>query len=194
MADETVKSGAPAEADEPENAAETPAAPEPEDHTDPGAGEGLSAEQVELLRAEVQSVGEERDRYRDALVHERADFENYRKRNAALERTAFERGSEDAVMRILPVVDNFERALQAGAEGEKFAEGMSMIMRQLQDVLTALGVSEIDTQGEFDPAVHHAVMQAEDEDVPSNQIVETLQKGYRMGDRVIRAAMVKVNK
>lgn len=156
--------------------------------------ENLSEKTVELLEAEVRSVAEERDQYKDALIHERADFENYKKRNAALEKTAFERGTEDVVLRVLPVVDNFERALNADASGDRFAEGMRMIMRQLQDVLGALGVTEIDSSGAFDPAVHHAVMQTEDDSAQSNQIVETLQKGYRLGDRVLRAAMVKVNK
>lgn len=172
-----------------EQAEEMAAAPAPD-----AAEEDAQPTVVELLQEEVRSVGEERDQYKDALIHERADFENYKKRNATLEKDAFDRGTEDAVQRILPVVDNFERALSSEPTDDKFAEGMQMIMRQLQDVLQALGVTEIDTSGEFDPAVHHAVMQTEEEGVPSNHIVETLQKGYRIGDRVIRAAMVKVNK
>lgn len=156
--------------------------------------EEIPADAVELLREEVRSVAEERDQFKDALIHERADFENYKKRNAALEKTAFDRGTEDAVLRILPVLDNFERALGSDPAADKFAEGMQMIMRQMQEVLQGLGVTEIDSSGEFDPAVHHAVMQAEEDDVPSNYIVETLQKGYRLGEKVLRAAMVKVNK
>lgn len=187
MAEEKVNNGAVAEEAEAEELQEasggTAEAKEPE-----------ADEVVELLQEEVRSVAEERDQYKDALIHERADFENYKKRNAALEKTAFDRGTEDAVLRILPVVDNFERALSVEPADEKFAAGMQMIMRQLEDVLQGLGVTEIDSSGEFDPAVHHAVMQTDEEDVPSNHIVETLQKGYRLGDKVLRAAMVKVNK
>lgn len=182
MAEETVKDEA-VQGEEPvseDSAAE--AAPAP------------PAQTVELLEDEIRSVGAERDEYKDALIRERADFENYKKRNAALEQTALERGTEAAVVRLLPVMDSFERALAADTADVQFAAGMEMIMRQLRDVLKGLGVEEIDSSGAFDPSVHHAVMQTEEADVPSNQIVETLQKGYRMGDKVIRAAMVKVNK
>lgn len=148
----------------------------------------------DALRAALEKAETERDQFKDALIHERADFENYKKRNASLEQTAFDRGAENVITRILPVLDNFERALAADTEADKFAEGMQMIMRQLTDELAALGVKEVDTSGEFDPSVHHAVMQTELDDVESNHISETLQKGYLLHDRVIRPAMVKVNK
>ena len=184
MADETVSSEMPAQEVAQQEPPVEEAAPE----------EAAADATVELLQEEIRSIGAERDQFKDALIHERADFENYRKRNAALEQTAFERGTEAAVQKILPVLDNFERALSVETADAKFAEGMQMIMRQLRGLLGDLGVVEIDSAGAFDPAVHHAVMQTDEEGVPSNQIVETLQKGYRMGDKVVRAAMVKVNR
>src|SRR5699024_12377544 len=101
------------------------------------------------------------------------------------------------IYELLPAIDNFERALQVEVTGEtaNFVEGMEMVYRQFKDALTNQGVEEIETVGkEFDPNIHHAVMQVEDEEKDSNIIVEELQKGYMLKDRVIRPAMVKVNK
>lgn len=136
----------------------------------------------------------ERDEYKDALVRERADFENYKKRNADLAANSFNNGVVETVSAVLPVLDNFERALAMESADKAFVDGMAMIMRQLQDVLKALGVEEIDTQCKFDPNFHDAVMQCEDDGYESNDVVETLQKGYKLKDRILRHAMVKVNK
>ena len=196
MADEKVNTP-----QEPEVAEESPQEEAEEMKEEVAETEEAEAEETagmqagdDALRAALESAEKERDQYKDALIHERADFENYKKRNASLEQAAFDRGAENVITRILPVLDNFERALAADTQADKFAEGMQMIMRQLTDELAALGVREVDTSGEFDPAMHHAVMQTELDDVESNHISETLQKGYLLHDRVIRPAMVKVNK
>lgn len=150
--------------------------------------------EAEDLADKVRSLEEERDQYKDALVRERADFENYRKRNAALSASSFDSGVEKAAAAVLPVLDNFERALASECQDKAFADGMQMIMRQLKGALEGLGVTEMDTSGAFNPVYHHAVMQTEEADVPTNTITETLQKGYMLKDKVLRPAMVKVNK
>lgn len=158
-----------------------------EDHND-------ALREAEDLVAKVASLEEQRDQYKDALVRERADFENYKKRNAAASAISFDSGVVEAAGAVLPVLDNFERALASECQDKAFKDGMEMIMRQLKGAMEGLGVTEMDTSGEFDPVYHHAVMQTEEPDVPSNTITETLQKGYMLKDKVLRPAMVKVNK
>ncbi|HBU13206.1 MAG TPA: nucleotide exchange factor GrpE [Clostridiales bacterium] len=140
------------------------------------------------------ALEEEKEEYKNALIRERADFENYKKRNAALSAESYKNGAFDAVLSILPTLDNFERALMADCADKVFCDGMAMIKRQLTEALAALGVEEINTDGEFDPALHNAVMQVEEEGFEPNAVVETMQKGYRMKDKILRHAMVKVNK
>ena len=152
---------------------------------------GKSAKEV---NEELIALENEREDYKNALIRERADFENYKKRNAELSANSYQNGVADTVSAILPVLDNFERALQAESADKAFSDGMEMIMRQLLDVMSTLGVEAIDTSGKFDPNVHNAVMQVEDEGCESNDIVECMQKGYALKDRILRYAMVKVNK
>ncbi len=142
----------------------------------------------------LKLLEEEKEEYVNALKRERADFENYKKRNSALAATSFQNGVADTVMVILPILDNFERALCTECADQAFLDGISMIMRQLQDALKNLGVEEIPTDGQFDPELHNAVMQAEAEDCEPNQIVEVLQKGYSLNGKVLRHSMVKVAK
>ncbi len=144
--------------------------------------------------AKIKALEAERDEYLNALQRERADFENYKKRNATLAADSFKNGVADAAMAILPVLDNFERALEAECADTAFVDGIKMIMRQLQETLKNMGVEEISADGQFDPELHNAVMQAEAEDCAPNDIVEVLQKGYRLNDRVLRHTMVKVAK
>ena len=146
-------------------------------------------------QSEVNNIEKERDMYLEMLRRERADFENYKKRNASLSAAAFTNGSIDTVEKILPVVDNFERALQGSENSEdSFTVGINMIYRQLVDALNAIGVSEIEALGKpFDPEFMNAVMQAErGEGEESGIVSEVFQKGYKLKDRIIRHAMVKV--
>lgn len=153
--------------------------------------DGRECDDAQSLMA---SLEEEKEDYKNALIRERADFENYKKRNATLAGDSYKNGVADAVSALLPVMDNFERALAASCADQAFADGMRMIQKQMQDAMAALGVEEIGAEGQFDPNVHNAVMQVEEKGYKSNDVVETLQKGYKMNDRVLRHAMVKVNK
>lgn len=187
--DEVPDGTATEQTDSTEPADSTAADPQDESLSGQDGQSAGSIVQDELLAAERQ-----RDEYKDALVRERADFENYKKRNAALASTSFDSGVESAVNAVLPVLDNFERALAVECADKQFASGMEMTMRQLEAALQGLGVEQIASDGAFDPTRHHAIAQSEDPDLGSNMIAQTLQKGYTLKGRVIRPAMVKVNK
>ncbi|QDF56644.1 heat shock protein, GrpE [Bacillus velezensis] len=137
------------------------------------------------------------DEKENKLLRVQADFENYKRRSRLEMEAAQKYRSQNVVTEILPALDNFERALQVEAESEQtksLLQGMEMVRRQLMDALEKEGVQAIEAVGqEFDPNLHQAVMQVEDENFGSNIVIEELQKGYKLKDRVIRPSMVKVN-
>jgi molecular chaperone GrpE len=133
------------------------------------------------------------DDYRNRYIRAVADFDNFRKRSER-EKTDFFRYATAGVLRdILPVLDNFDRALEHSEEGDDFHKGVLMIYKQLFDVLQRHGLKPIDETGvHFDPNIHEGVMRDEDPSVPSHTVVAVLQKGYFLHDRLLRPAMVKV--
>ncbi|SDB98006.1 molecular chaperone GrpE [Pelagirhabdus alkalitolerans] len=147
--------------------------------------------------SELDQVKKEKEDLQDKYVRLQAEYDNFRKRTQREKAADLKYKSQSVVEQLLPVVDNFERALEAKPDDDTvttFYEGMEMIYRQLEQVLESEGVEEIKTVGEaFDPNVHQAVLQVEDDNYDSNVVVEEMQKGYRLKDRVIRPAMVKVN-
>lgn len=152
---------------------------------------------METLKEEVEQLKQEKADTQNKMLRIQAEFENFKKRTIRERETANKYKSQDIVTELLPAIDNFERALQADVSDaqDSFVEGISMVYRMLKDALKAQNVEEIETVGkEFDPNLHHAVMQVEDGEAESNTIVEEMQKGYMLKDRVIRPAMVKVNK
>ncbi|MDO4732420.1 MAG: nucleotide exchange factor GrpE [Bacillota bacterium] len=121
-----------------------------------------------------------------------ADFDNYRRRSKADTETAIHRAAAELIGSILPVIDNFERAWQAMAESPD-KEGVGLISRQLLDVLHNAGLQEIEAEGkDFDPNLHHAVSQIEAGEAQKGKVVQTLQKGYLLNEKLLRAAMVQV--
>jgi len=132
----------------------------------------------------------------DRLKRSMAEFENFRKRNEKEKATMFDMGARSMAEKLLPVVDNFERAMLAApadGEGKAFAEGITMIYNQMTKTLEDLGVKAIDCVGkEFDPNFHNAVMHIEDENLGENVVAEELLKGYMYKDTVLRHSMVKV--
>lgn len=132
----------------------------------------------------------------DRLKRSMAEFENFRKRNEKEKATMFDMGARSIAEKLLPVVDNFERAMLAApadGEGKAFAEGITMIYNQMTKTLEDLGVKAIDCVGkEFDPNFHNAVMHIEDENLGENVVAEELLKGYMYKDTVLRHSMVKV--
>lgn len=129
----------------------------------------------------------------DRLLRTLAEYDNYRKRTQKEKDSIYPQAQADTVARFLPVLDNFERAMQSECTDPSFKKGMEMIFDSLVHTLGELKVEEIGKEGEtFDASLHNAVMHVEDEAYGENVIVQVLQKGYRLGDRVIRYAMVKV--
>jgi molecular chaperone GrpE len=122
-----------------------------------------------------------------------ADFQNYKRRVEKEKNDIYAYANEKIVVELLNVIDNFERALDHSNEGESFAEGMSMIFKQLKGVLEKSGVEEIQATGEsFDPNFHHAVLTENSEEHEAGTVIQVLQKGYLLNKKVIRPAMVKV--
>jgi len=132
----------------------------------------------------------------DRLKRSMAEFDNFRKRSDKEKATMFDMGARSIAEKILPVVDNFERAMVAApkeGDGKAFADGITMIYNQLKKTLEDLGVKPIDCVGQaFDPNFHNAVMHIEDESLGENVVAEELLKGYMYKDSVLRHSMVKV--
>ncbi len=130
----------------------------------------------------------------DRLTRQMAEFDNFRKRTDREKSQMYEIGAKDVIEKILPVVDNFERGLEAAAgEENPFMKGMEQIYKQLMTTLEEIGVKPIEAVGtEFDPDFHNAVMHVEDEEVGDNTITEEFQKGYMYRESVVRHSMVKV--
>ena len=130
----------------------------------------------------------------DKYIRQLAEFENFRKRSNSEKTAMYSNGVRDTVEKLLPVIDNFERAVEAADDKEDpMYKGVEMILKQFMEILENLGVKEIPSKGEpFDPNVHSAVMHVDDESCDENVIVEVFQKGYTLGDKVIRPSMVKV--
>ena len=141
---------------------------------------------------------EKNEEYEEALnrlYRLQADFDNYKKRVMKQQEEYYKYASDKLIVSLLPVLDNFERALTAEGDGQEFKEGVDMIYKQLNEALTQEGLSKIDAvANEFDPNQHQAVMQVESEEHPENTVIEELQKGYKLKDKVIRYSMVKVAK
>jgi molecular chaperone GrpE len=145
---------------------------------------------------ELASALAERDEYKDLALRAKADFENYRKR--ADRRVAETRGVAVAsvVRELLPVIDNLDRAVEAAGEqgaGDAFAEGVRLVHADLHAVLDRLGLTQLDPTGDaFDPSFHEAISQAPIEGTPAGTIIEVVQKGFQLGDVVVRPARVVV--
>ncbi|HEV7484129.1 MAG TPA: nucleotide exchange factor GrpE [Thermoanaerobaculia bacterium] len=151
--------------------------------------EAAAQEAVAGAPAAVPQNEDFRDRYMRTL----ADFENFRKRSER-EKADFQRYALGSVIRdLLPVLDNFDRALEHADEGDEFHKGVSLIYKQLFEVLQRHGLKPITESGvRFDPNIHEAVIREEDPSVPSHTVTALLQKGYFLHDRLLRPAMVKV--
>jgi molecular chaperone GrpE len=136
----------------------------------------------------------ERDTLLDRLARTQAEFDNARKRAAREQQDYREYASSDAIKALLPTLDSLERALQAGStEKSELRNGIELIYKQLLDALSKLGLRPIPAQGElFDPHVHEAIEMVETTEAKDHHIVEELQRGYKLKDRLLRPAMVKV--
>ncbi len=163
--------------------------------------EGLTAaqqfeEQIGELEEELAAEKEEKEKYVNRLQRLQADFSNYKKRIEKEKKRANQQAIKELVEDLLPIIDNFERALNTSQDSEEAADvlkGVEMIYKQLVDLLHKKGVEEIATVGEeFDPNFHEAAMTEESEEYESGVIIEEMQPGYKLDNLVIRPAMVKI--
>jgi molecular chaperone GrpE len=153
-----------------------------------------NAEQVEEVEVDqLAEVTRERDEYLDSLRRLKAEFENYRKRAARDQESLVARAHERLVKELLPVLDDLARALEAAERHEEaqLEDGVRLVHRQLAAVLAKEGLAEIATEGAFDPNVHEALL-SQPSDEPEGSVIEVTQKGYTLGDRVLRPARVVV--
>lgn len=175
------------------------AKPENED-IETNAPEKETAEQssvlkAKLLEAENAAKKAEADaaEANDKYLRLAAEYDNYRKRTQKEREALYTDAFADAVTALLPIVDNLDRAVAFATDDSELSKGILMLKKQTEEVLTKLKVEEIPSDGEqFDPALHNAIMHEDDENSPENTVSATLQKGYRIGDKVIRYALVKV--
>lgn len=143
----------------------------------------------DLKEAAEKLVREEKDKY----LRLAAEYDNFRKRSQKEKDSLYTDIKVDTLRKFLPVYDNLERALKQATADEAYRKGVEMIMAQFKSTMDGLGVTEIAAEGEkFDPEKHNAVMHVEDESFGENEIVEVFQRGFTLGDKVIRFAMVKV--
>ncbi len=167
--------------------------------TAPGDTEASAApaeETAEDASALLQKqLAEEHDRY----LRMAAEYDNYRRRSAKEREAAYGDAYADALMQIIPVIDNLERAAgfsggdPAAQDAKQLADGVALILNQFKEVLKKLGIEEFGAEGDtFDPNIHNAIMHEDTEDLPENTVSAVFQKGYRRGDKIIRCAMVKV--
>ncbi|MDY4047105.1 MAG: nucleotide exchange factor GrpE [Negativibacillus massiliensis] len=155
-------------------------------------------QEVQKEQKEQEPTAEEKlqkqiDELNDKLLRTLAEYDNYRKRSIKEKDAIYPQAKADTVEKFLPIIDNFERAMQTECSDEAFKKGIEMIFQSFIKTMTDLSVEEIGKEGEtFNPDLHNAVMHVEDENYGENVVAQVLQKGYKIGDRVVRYAMVKV--
>lgn len=168
-----------------------PEQPEAEAEIVEEAGEASIAE----WQAALETAVKQRDDYLDSLRRAQADFQNFKRRNATARADGYEDGVREAIAAMLPAIDNLERAIEAAEKsegGEALAEGVKMTLNSLFEGLKRFGFEEVPALGEpFDPELHNAVMRETTDD--PGKVLEVFQKGYRVKDKIIRYAMVKVS-
>lgn len=155
-----------------------------------GAADGADTGALGALQQEKEAL-------QDRLLRTAAEFDNYRKRVERERRDLFEFAAADVLSELLPIIDNFERALQAPAppEADVFRTGIELIHKQMLDLLRKRGVTPIEALGaDFDPRFHQAVIHEASDDHREGEVMQELQRGYMLGDRLLRPAMVKVAK
>jgi molecular chaperone GrpE len=168
--------------------------PASENSEDEGVSIESPSSRVSGEVGELQKLRVERDTLIDRLARLQAEFENARKRTAREQQDFRDYALTDAIKALLPTLDSFERALQtSAAEKSEFRGGVELIYKQLQDALSKLGLRAVPAKGEpFDPHLHEAIEMVDTTDAADHQILEELQRGYKLKDRLLRPSMVRV--
>lgn len=168
---------------------ETPETPETEIEAEAAAQETAEAPE----KTETEKLQEQMDALNDRLLRTMAEYDNFRRRSQREKESIYPQATAAAVAQFVPILDTFDRALGAPCTDEEFKKGVEMILTNFKEVLKKLGVEEFAETGDvFDPEMHNAVMHVEDDSMEAGVIAEVFQKGYRLGDRIVRHAMVKV--
>lgn len=169
---------------------------ESEEESEEGDGGKTAGKKLFGKKNKKDKKDEKIEELTDRLTRQMAEFDNFRKRTEKEKSQMYEIGAKDVIEKILPVVDNFERGLNAAkdsAQDDPFVQGMEMVYKQMMTALEGIGVKPIEAVGnEFDPEFHNAVMHVDDAELGENVVVEELQKGYLYRDSVVRYSMVKV--
>ncbi len=154
-----------------------------------------TAEEADPLQAELEACKTELAAEKDKFLRMAAEYDNFRRRSAKEREAAYSDAYADALMQIIPVIDNLERAAGYGNAGDakQLSDGVNMILTQFTAVLEKMGIEAFGEKGEpFDPNIHNAIMHEEDPEQDESILGEVFQRGYRRGDKIIRCAMVKV--
>ena len=150
-------------------------------------------EETPIEETPVNPFEEKYNEEHDSYLRLAADYDNFRKRTIKEKEQSYGNGKADAIEKLLPVYDNLERALNQPTEDAAYKKGVEMTMTQLVGILNGMGVEIYGENGDvFDPNLHNAVMHTEQEDTPENTITQVFQKGFKLGDKIIRFAMVQV--
>lgn len=155
----------------------------------------LTRDEFDQVKNRIDALQKDKDDTVAMAQRLQADFDNYRKRNAAIRMDSLEEGTRELIRSLLPVLDNFDRALDnSEAADQGWVDGVRLVHKQFMGILEKNGLTEIPAEGAFNADLHEAVMQEEAEGVQSGEILSVLQKGYKVKDRIIRHSMVKVAK
>ncbi|MBI4761419.1 MAG: nucleotide exchange factor GrpE [Chloroflexota bacterium] len=149
--------------------------------------------EVEALKKQIEEAEAKASEYKDSWIRSQAEFQNYKKRLERDNETMRLHMKGDIIKRILPVLDDLERALQNRPSNDAWAEGIALIVRKFQSTLESEGVKRIEAEGAvFDPNFHEAISSEHHEDFESGHVIEVVRNGYMLGDHVIRPALVRV--
>lgn len=163
------------------------------DQNPPEVSIAISIEEFDAMKNQLAEAQAKTQEYMEALLRERADFTNFRRRSEAEAQQTYRYAAGATIKKFLAVMDDLERALAHRPAGDTWANGIELVYRKYQSILDAEGVTRIDAEGKpFDPNLHEAIMQEASEDHESGTVIAVLQQGYMHGDKVLRPALVKV--
>lgn len=167
--------------------------PKRKEETPPEVSIAISMEEFDAMKNQLAEAQAKTQEFMDALLRERADFTNFRRRSEAEAQQSYRYAAGTTIKKFLAVMDDLERALAHRPAGDTWADGVELVYRKYQTILDAEGVTRIDAEGKpFDPNLHEAIMQEASDQYESGTVIAVLQQGYMHGERVLRPALVKV--
>jgi molecular chaperone GrpE len=167
--------------------------PKRKEEPTPEVSIAISMEEFDAMKTQLAEAQAKTQEFMDALLRERADFTNFRRRSEAEAQQSYRYAAGTTIKKFLAVMDDLERALAHRPAGDTWADGIELVYRKYQTILDAEGVTRIDAEGKpFDPNLHEAIMQEANDQYESGTVISVLQQGYMHGERVLRPALVKV--